>query len=132
VPQNARVETFVPHRAQQLSVEHIEIVSGSMQDGSAIDQAVARASVVISAIQGLSGTGDSNPQTVDLQGNSALIQAACQAGVERFILVSVHGAAADHPIELFRMKYAAEQALQASRLSWTIIRPPPTWRPGPH
>jgi uncharacterized protein YbjT (DUF2867 family) len=54
---------------------------------------------------------------VDLQGNSALIQAARHAGVERFILVSVHGATPDHPIELFRMKYAAEQALQASGLS---------------
>ncbi len=94
-----------------------------MQDRSAIEQAVDGASVVISAIQGFSGTGDSNPRTVDLQGNSALIQAAQQAGVERFILVSVHGAAPDHPIELFRMKYAAEQALQASGLSWTIIRP---------
>jgi uncharacterized protein YbjT (DUF2867 family) len=60
---------------------------------------------------------------VDLHGNSALMQAARQAGVERFILISVHGAAPDHPIELFRMKFAAEQALQASRLSWTIIRP---------
>lgn len=79
--------------------------------------------VVISAIQGFSGTGDSSLRTVDLQGNSALIQAARRGGVEHFILVSVHGAAPDHPIELFRMKYFAEQALKTSGLSWTIIRP---------
>jgi len=118
-----RVLTRDPRKAQQLSGENVEIICGAVQDRSAIEQAVAGASAVISAIQGFSGTGDSNPRTVDLQGNSALIQAAQRAGVERFILVSVHGAAPDHPIELFRMKYAAEQALQASGLSWTIIRP---------
>jgi len=118
-----QVLTRDPRKAQQLSGENVEIICGAVQDRSAIEQAVAGASAVISAIQGFSGTGDSNPRTVDLQGNSALIQAAQRAGVERFILVSVHGAAPDHPIELFRMKYAAEQALQASGLSWTIIRP---------
>jgi len=118
-----RVLTRDPRKAQQLSGEKVEIICGAVQDRSAIEQAVAGANVVISAIQGFSGAGDSNPRTVDLRGNSALIQAAQQAGVERFILVSVHGAAPDHPIELFRMKYAAEQALRASRLSWTIIRP---------
>jgi uncharacterized protein YbjT (DUF2867 family) len=118
-----RVLTRDPHKAQQLCGENVEIVSGAVQDNGAIEQAVAGANVVISAIQGFSGTGDSNPRTVDLHGNSALIQAARQAGVERFILVSVHGAAPDHPIELFGMKYAAEQALRASGLSWTIIRP---------
>lgn len=118
-----RVLTRDRDKAQQLSGEHVEIVTGAVQDRSAIEQAVDGARVVISAIQGFSGTGDSNPRTVDLHGNSVLIQAAQQAGVERLILVSVHGAAPDHPIELFRMKYAAEQALQASGLSWTIIRP---------
>jgi uncharacterized protein YbjT (DUF2867 family) len=118
-----RVLTRDPHRAQHLKTDHVEIITGAVQDHAAVEHAVAGARVVISAIQGFSGTGDSNPRTVDLQGNSALIQAAQQADVERFILVSVHGAAPDHPIELFRMKYAAEQALQASGLSWTIIRP---------
>jgi uncharacterized protein YbjT (DUF2867 family) len=60
---------------------------------------------------------------VDYQGNSNLIQAARMAGVEHFILVSVHGAAPDHPMDLFRMKYLAEQKLRESGLAWTIIRP---------
>jgi uncharacterized protein YbjT (DUF2867 family) len=60
---------------------------------------------------------------VDLRGNVALIRAARQSGIDHFILVSVHGAAPNHPIELFRMKYLAEQELKASGLSWTIIRP---------
>lgn len=37
-------------------------------------------------------------------------------------MVSVVGAAADHPMELFRAKYAAEQHLRASEARWTIVR----------
>jgi uncharacterized protein YbjT (DUF2867 family) len=118
-----RVLTRDPKRAQHLSGANIETVTGAVQDGAAIERAMAGARVVISAIQGFSGTGDASPRTVDRRGNSALIQAARQAGVEHFILVSVHGAAPDHPIELFRMKYFAEQAVKTSGLSWTIIRP---------
>jgi uncharacterized protein YbjT (DUF2867 family) len=52
----------------------------------------------------------------------------CSARTERvhakhFILVSVQGASPDHPMELARMKYRAEQELMASGLAWTIIRP---------
>jgi uncharacterized protein YbjT (DUF2867 family) len=118
-----RVLTRDPKTAGHLSSEYVETVTGGVQNRAAIERALARARVVISAIQGFSGTGDSSPRTVDLQGNSTLIQAAWKAGVEHFILVSVHGAAPDHPMELFRMKYLAEQELKASGLSWTIIRP---------
>jgi uncharacterized protein YbjT (DUF2867 family) len=44
--------------------------------------------------------------TVDRQGSVNLIDAAGDAGAE-FVLVSVVGAAADSPMELARMKYAA-------------------------
>src|SRR6266508_2579904 len=53
----------------------------------------------------------------------ALIQAAATAGVEHLVLVSGLGVAADHPMSLYRAKFAAEQALRASGLRWTIIRP---------
>lgn len=35
----------------------------------------------------------------------------------------MHGAAPDHPMELYRAKYLAERELEASGLSWTIVRP---------
>jgi putative NAD(P)-binding protein len=55
--------------------------------------------------------------------NRVLIQAAATAGVEHLVLVSVLGAAPDHPMSLHRAKHAAEQALQANGLAWTIVRP---------
>src|SRR4030095_2243693 len=118
-----RVLTRDPQRARHLESSQIETVTGSVQDPDAVAQAVSGAQIVISAIHGFAGHGASNPTTVDLQGNRALIQAAKAQGVERFILVSIHGATIDHPIELFRMKRRAEEELQASGIAWTIIRP---------
>ena len=83
-----RVLTRDPRRARHLSSKHVEIVTGTVQNSGAIERAVAGARVVISAIQGFSGTGDSSPRTVDLRGNGALIHAARHGGVEHFILVS--------------------------------------------
>jgi uncharacterized protein YbjT (DUF2867 family) len=109
--------------AQHLESDLVEIVSGDVRDLRAVERAAAGTSTVISAIQGFSGTGDYNPRTVDRQGNSNLIQVASGSAAEHFILVSIHGVAPDHPMELFRMKYMAEQELKASGLAWTIIRP---------
>jgi NADH dehydrogenase len=117
-----RILTRDPARARHLRGDLVEIVPGDVRDLRAVERAAVGARTVISAIQGLTGTGGYSPQTVDRQGNSNLIQAAQTGAAECFILVSVQGAAPDHPMELARMKYLAEQELKASGLAWTIIR----------
>ena len=112
-----------PRRADHLKHDLVEVVVGDVRDAAAMERAMSNVQVVISAIQGFSGQGSDSPRTVDFQGNVNLIRAAQRAQVEHFILVSVQGAALDHPMELHRMKYQAEQDLQESGLSWTIIRP---------
>lgn len=69
------------------------------------------------------GSGNVDPRSVEWRGNHNLIQAARAARAEHFILVSVHGAGQNAPIELSRMKHRAERELQASGLAWTILRP---------
>ena len=64
-----------------------------------------------------------SPASVDRDGNHNLIRAARKAGVEHLVLVSVLDASPDHPMDLMRMKYAAEEELKASGLAWTILRP---------
>jgi uncharacterized protein YbjT (DUF2867 family) len=118
-----RIMTRDPARARHLEGDLVEIVPGDACDVRAVERAVAGTSTVISAIHGFSGTGDYNPRTVDRQANGNLIQAARAVAAEHFILVSIQGAAPDHPMELFRMKYVAEQELRASGLAWTVIRP---------
>ncbi|HJW01635.1 MAG TPA: NAD(P)H-binding protein [Arthrobacter sp.] len=77
----------------------------------------------MSAISGFGPASGSTPAAVDRDGNANLVKAAELAGVRRFVLFSMRGASASHPLELARMKYAAEQRLVGSSLEWTILRP---------
>ncbi len=67
--------------------------------------------------------GGNVPAVVDDLGNRHLIDAARAAGVQRFVLISIHAASASHPIDIFRAKYRAEEYLRASGLGYTILRP---------
>jgi uncharacterized protein YbjT (DUF2867 family) len=78
---------------------------------------------VVSAAHGFLGGRGAGPEAIDDRGNANLIQAAADAGVRRFVLLSVIGARPDHPMALHRAKYAAEQHLFASDLEWTVLRP---------
>ena len=118
-----RILTRDPARARHLEDDLVEVVPGDVLNLSEVERAVTGARTVISAIQGFSGTGEYSPRTVDRRGNSNLIEASKAAAAEHFILVSIQGASPDHPMELHRMKYLAEQELKASGLAWAIIRP---------
>lgn len=83
------------------------------------DESLDGVSTVVSTVTGFPTQPPSN---VDRDGNVALIDAAERTGAD-VVLVSVFGASADSPMELFRMKHAAEEHLRQSRSSWTIIRP---------
>jgi len=116
-----RVVTRDPSRAQHLAGSGVEVVRGDVRDPASLARALRGADTVISAVHGFAGPGRVSPATVDRAGNTSLIAAADRAGAA-FVLVSVVGAAPDHPIGLFRAKHAAEQALRASGTGWTIVR----------
>lgn len=117
-----RILTRNPARTRQQWDDRVEIVEGDVRDPTSLGPAMAGVGTVISAIHGFVGGGNVSPQTVDRDGNRNLVRAATDAGASRFILISITGASADHPMELFRMKYQAEMELRRSSLSWTIIR----------
>jgi NADH dehydrogenase len=77
--------------------------------------------VVVSAVHGFVGPRGVTPATIDRQGNANLIDAAKSSGAH-LVLMSVVGAAPDSPMELFRMKHAAEQHAVASGIPRTIVR----------
>lgn len=101
----------------------VEMATGDVRDRAAVERAMIGVTTVISAINGFGGPGALGVRVIDRDGNANLIDAAVAAGVERFVLVSIQGASVDHPIELFRMKAAAEARLKATNLAWTIVRP---------
>ncbi len=99
----------------------VEIVGADVTRPDGARRAVEGARVVVSAITGF--TSQAGVQAVDAEGNRVLARAAADAGVEQFVLFSVHQAAPDHPMELLRAKFAAEVAVRETGIAATIIRP---------
>jgi NADH dehydrogenase len=117
-----RVLTRDVERARQRLGEGPELTRGDVREPESLAAAMHGVDAVVSAVTGF-GPGGSGPRVVDLGGNVNLIRAAEAAHVRQFVLLSMHGARADHPLELARMKCRAEDAVRASRLDWTIVRP---------
>jgi NADH dehydrogenase len=65
----------------------------------------------------------------DRQGTSNMVAEAERAGVERFFYLSGAGADPGSDKSWYRAKGRAEQALRASGLTWSILRP--SWAYGP-
>ncbi|MCZ2127820.1 MAG: NAD(P)H-binding protein [Anaerolineales bacterium] len=61
-------------------------------------------------------------QTVDVQGTKNLVEAATDAGVDRFVYLSHVGAAPASGYPAFRAKGLAEDAVRAAKTPYTIIR----------
>lgn len=118
---SVRVLTRSRARASQFANLPVEIVEGDVRSAADVERAVDGTNMVVSAIHGFMGPGGISPASVDRDGNRHLVEAAARAGAA-VILVSVVGASPDSPMELFRMKYAAEQHLRASGTPWTIVR----------
>ena len=117
-----RLLTRDPSRARRLLAKDHELVTGDVCKPPSLTSALVGVETVVSAVTGF-GPGGGGPRAVDLHGNENLIAAAEAAEVKHFILVSMYGARPDHPLELYRAKFFAEERLRKSRLAWTIIRP---------
>lgn len=112
-----------PDRIPDAWRDRVEGVAIDARRPETIGAAMAGVRTLLLAITGFGGPDAGGVHAVDGDGNLALIDAAEAAGVEHVILVSVAQAAPDHPIELFRAKFAAERRLRSSSLAWTIVQP---------
>lgn len=120
---DVRVLTRYPERAVDLTAGHVavQVVTGDVRDRDSLRRATDGADVVVAAVHGFVGPRGISPATVDRDGNANLIDAAKAAGAD-VVLMSVVGASEDSPMELFRMKHAAEQHLGASGVAATVVR----------
>jgi NADH dehydrogenase len=121
--------------ASRISAEGVDVVVADLRDTPAVERAMTGCDVVVLAAHGFVGPRGISPETIDRDASIAVIERAAASGVGHIVLVSAYGAAPDHPMSLHRAKFAAERALKASALNassltWTIIRPTPfleTW-----
>ena len=100
------------------------VVMGDLKDRPSLDEACTGVETVITTANSAQRGGDDNPQTVDLNGNRNLIDAAKAASVGQFIFMSA-GMTADpnSPVPFVAAKGKTEQVLSASGMTYTIMAP---------
>jgi len=100
----------------------VELVEGDLKDAASLARACAGIQAVIStASSTLSRQAGDSIETVDHDGQLALVDAARRAGVDRFVFVSFR----ENPqiqFPLTAAKRAVEQALKSSGMAYTIIQ----------
>lgn len=114
-----RVMTRDASRAEHLPAG-VQVLLGDLQDPASLDDAVAGVDLVVAAAHGFEGPGNVTPAGVDRDGNINLINTIRNHGAE-LVMMSLVGAAADAPMELQRMKYAASSWAASSGVATTVI-----------
>jgi uncharacterized protein YbjT (DUF2867 family) len=121
-----------PDHAADLRADGSEPVVCDLEQAGVEDvaSAIAGADAVVFAAGAGPGSGAQRKLTVDRDGAIKLLAAAQSAGVERYVMVSSIGAEAppdgDDVFSVYlRAKAEADQAVMASSLAWTVVRPGP-------
>jgi uncharacterized protein YbjT (DUF2867 family) len=118
-----------PDQEGDLRAVGVEPVLCDLEGDGDVAAAVRGADAVVFAAGAGPGSGEARKRTMDLEGAVRLIDAAKAEGVSRYLMVSAMGAA-DPPAtagDVFgaylRAKAGADEALRASGLDYTIVRP---------
>ncbi len=125
-----RAMSRTPSSLSELTAMDADAVVGDLRDPQSLTAACQGIDAIFTATHAFNGSGSNSPRAVDDVGNRNLIDAARKAHVRHVVFTSILGARPDHPVSMYRYKYAAEQYLRASGLSYTILRPAPfmeTW-----
>jgi uncharacterized protein YbjT (DUF2867 family) len=106
----------------------VEIIEGDVLNPSSLNQALTDCTVLLCATGARPGFDPTAPYKVDYEGNKNLVDAAKAKGIEHFVLVSsLCTSQFFHPLNLFFLilvwKKKAEEYLQGSGLTYTIVRP---------
>ncbi|WP_026072506.1 SDR family oxidoreductase [Nodosilinea nodulosa] len=106
----------------------VTLREGSVTDKESIRRAMADCTVLLSATGARPGFDPTGPYQVDYEGNKNLVDVAKEVGIEHVVMVSSLCVSRFlHPLNLFFLilywKHQAEAYLQASGLTYTIVRP---------
>lgn len=121
-----RVRALVRDReraAARLASSGAELVLGDLRDAGAIADAVRGCDAIVHLAAIAIEREGATYERVNAEATVALLAAARAAGIARFVHMSQNGAASDSPYRFLRSKGIAEDAVRASGLSWTVLRP---------
>lgn len=98
-------------------------VFGDLKDQHSLNVACEGVEQVLTTANSALRGGADTVQTVDLDGNRRLIDAAAKAGVQQFVFTSALGADVHSPDAFIQAKARSEAHLRASGLPHTILAP---------
>jgi uncharacterized protein YbjT (DUF2867 family) len=111
-----------PEKVERLRGLGTEVLRGDLKDRVSLEKACRGARVVIStASSTVSRQEGDSIENVDRQGQMNLIEAAEEAGVKHFILISFPNVDIDFPLQT--AKRAVEDRLRRGRMTYTILQP---------
>ena len=103
--------------------DQIEIVEGDVTRPASLTPALAGVDCVIHYVAIAMEKGGQTYEAVNYQGTVNLLKAAQSARVQRFINMSQNGASSALPYRFLASKGRAQEAVAASDLPWTALRP---------
>jgi NADH dehydrogenase len=110
-------------KVERLRTLGVEVVTGDLKDRRSLDAACRNVDTVIStASSTISRQPDDSIQSVDHDGQIALVDAAVANGVERYLFVSF-SRNLDLECALQSAKRTVERAVRESGMTYTILRP---------
>ncbi|BAZ13450.1 3-beta hydroxysteroid dehydrogenase/isomerase [Calothrix sp. NIES-4071] len=115
-------------KARSILPPNVELVQGDVLEAATLATALGDSTVVLCATGAKPSLDPTGPYKVDLEGTKNLIDAAKGKEIEHFVLVtSLCTSQFFHPLNLFWLilvwKKQAEEYLQKSGLTYTIVRP---------
>jgi dihydroflavonol-4-reductase len=132
-----------PAKAGPLTALGARVAAGDLSDTRALERAADRQDVVFHVAGLVSALDEAAFLRANRDGTALLLEAAARAGVGRFVFVSsmaaagpsatgrpLSGSEPPQPVTTYgRSKLAAERAVRASSIPWTILRPPMVYGP---
>ncbi|MBI4785158.1 MAG: SDR family oxidoreductase [Oscillatoriophycideae cyanobacterium NC_groundwater_1537_Pr4_S-0.65um_50_18] len=115
-------------KARQILPEGVELVMGDVLKPAGLAEAIADCTVLLSATGAAPSFDPTGPYKVDFEGTKNLVNAAREKGIHQIVMVSsLCTSLLFHPLNLFWLilvwKKQAEEYLQRSGLTYTIVRP---------
>jgi len=102
---------------------HVEVVRADIRDRAALRELAQGASAVMHLVAIPMERGGLTYNEINYHGTINVVDAAVEAGVERFINMSQNGARPDHFSNFLASKGKAQVYVASSSLKWTALRP---------
>jgi NADH dehydrogenase len=129
--QEVRVLEREPGRAAAAGLTGVEAVTGDMTEADSLRRAVEGVEAVVHLVAIIAGKPEEFERVME-QGTRDLVDAAKEAGVRRFVLMSALGVTEETKdlVPYYRAKWELERIVQASGLEYVIFRPSFVFGPG--